>query len=124
MGLTCMETCEHVGKRYAPCCIAAALPRHRLCCHDVKGRGSLHPPSEPSGRAACRTSDRHTHCPSLTGLFCPLLPLFGWGSFSLTAFSCLFFLFLAHTHAQSVVYFSSCPFCFLPLQVIFISIFY
>lgn len=106
MGLTCMETCEHVGKRYTPCCIAAALPRHRLCCHDVKGRGSLHPLQSPQAEP-CAVPLTGTHTVLLLrACFAHYFPCLVGFFFSLTAFSCLFFpsFLLTHTHKALFIF--------------------
>lgn len=106
MGLTCMETCEHVGKRYTPCCIAAALPRHRLCCHDVQGRGSLHPLQSPQAEP-CAVPLTGTHTVLLLrACFAHYFPCLVGFFFSLTAFSCLFFpLSCSHTCTKHCLFF-------------------
>jgi len=75
---------------------------------------ALAPTSEPSGTALCCASDRHSLF-LLWACFSHCFPCWRGFFFLLPPFSCPFFpLSCSHTHAQSIVYFSSCPFCLSP----------
>lgn len=102
-----METCERVRKQRGV--------RSLLHCRSITPSPSLLPwllrdtgartPSEPSGAAVCRTSDRHTHCLSLRTCFACCFPCFLLGFFLLPTFSCHFSLFLlTHTHKALLIF--------------------
>lgn len=99
--------CEPVGEVCAP----------TLCWPVLLGDSGAHTHLRVSG-----TDVSCTPLP-LRSLFYPLLPLLGWFFSSYQLFPVFFSSLLAHTHAQSIVYFSSCSFCSLCLQI-FISILY